>query len=108
MSEQPAQFCVFLELKRGTEEAFLAASRANQTGARKEPGNLRFDIYRSTQEPQRFLFVEAYNSEAAVAKHRETAHFIEWLKTAEPMLVEPRKRVPGQDIPPGYALISPE
>ena len=107
MSEQPAEFCVFLELKPGTEQDFIAASRANQAGARREPGNRRFDIYQSAEEPRRFLFVEAYNSEASVARHRETPHFREWLKTAEPMLVEPRKRVPGQDIPAGYALVPP-
>jgi autoinducer 2-degrading protein len=99
MSEK---FSVFLKVKPGEESAFLVASRLNQAGARQEPGNLRFEIYRSRTNPSHFLFIEAYDSEEAVNRHRETPHFLKWLETASPLLVEPRQRVPGNEIPPGY------
>ena len=99
MSEQ---FCVFLKVRSGEESAFLAASRLNQAGARQEKGNLRFDIFRSRNNPSHFLFAEAYDSEAAVNQHRETAHFLTWLETVTPLLVEPRQRVPGNDVPSEY------
>lgn len=99
MSEQ---FSVFLKVKPGHESAFLTASRLNQAGARQEPGNLRFDIYRSRNNPSHFLFIEAYDSEESVNKHRETPHFLKWLETASPLLVEPRQRLPGNDVPPDY------
>ena len=102
MSEE---FCVFLKLQPGYEAAFLMASRLNQGGARQEPGNLRFDIYRSRDNPLLFLFSEAYDSEASVNKHRETPHFLKWLETAGPMLAEPRQRVTGNEVPAGYEKI---
>ena len=86
MSEQ---FLVFLKIKPGFEEAFIAASRVNQAGAWWEPGNLKFEMYRSTENPGHFLFAEEYNSEQSVNKHRETPHFLKWLETATPMMVEP-------------------
>jgi autoinducer 2-degrading protein len=105
MSEQLTEFCVFLTVVAGNEEKFLEASRRNQAGARREPGNRKFDIYQSSENPRQFLFVEAYDSVASVTQHRETAHFTEWLKAAESMLAEPRTRVPGQDVPTGYAIV---
>jgi autoinducer 2-degrading protein len=95
-------FCVYLKVKVGLESAFLAASRVNQAAARQEPGNLRFDIFRSRTNPLHFLFAEAYDSEESVNKHRETPHFLKWLEVATPMLVESRQRVPGNDVPPDY------
>jgi autoinducer 2-degrading protein len=98
-------FCVFLKVKPEHESAFIQASRVNQANARQEPGNLRFDIFRSRTNPLHFLFAEAYDSEASVNKHRETSHFLTWLEAATPMLVEPRQRVPGNDVPPDYEKI---
>ena len=101
------QFSVFLKIYSGFESAFIEASRLNQTGARQEPGNMKFEIYRSTENPSHFLFVEEYDSAESVNKHRETPHFLKWLETATPMLVEPRQRVPGNDVPAGYELLPP-
>jgi (4S)-4-hydroxy-5-phosphonooxypentane-2,3-dione isomerase len=99
MSEK---FCVFLKVKPGEESGFLIASRMNQSDARQEPGNLRFDIFRSRNNASHFLFAEEYDSEDSVKKHRETAHFLKWLETVTPLLVEPRQRVPGSDVPAEY------
>jgi (4S)-4-hydroxy-5-phosphonooxypentane-2,3-dione isomerase len=100
-----AEFCVFLKIKPGMEEAFLAASRENQTGARQEPGNLRFDIYRSKENPSHFAFSEAYDSEESISLHRETPHYLKWIESATPMMVEPRQRVPGSEIPGSYEKV---
>jgi len=95
-------FCVFLKVKSGHESAFLIASRLNQAAAKQETGNLRFDIFRSRSNPSNFLFAETYDSVDSVNKHRETPHFLKWLETVTPLLVEPRQRVPGNDVPPDY------
>ena len=99
------QFTVYLKIKPGMEDAFLSASRANQADARQEPGNRRFDIYRSKDNASHFLFAEEYDSEESAAKHRETPHFVKWLATAEPMMVEPRQRMPGNDVPAEYESV---
>jgi len=99
MSER---FCVYLKVKPGNESDFLIASRLNQAGARQEPGNLRFDIFRSRSNTSHFLFAEEYDSEESMNKHRETRHFLKWLETVTPLLVEPRQRVSGNDVPSEY------
>jgi autoinducer 2-degrading protein len=106
-TSQLTAFCVYLKVTPGREAAFLAESRKNQAGARAEPGNLRFEIYRSQENPRNFLFAEEYISVEAVAQHRETPHFKAWLETAGPMLAEPRERVGGTVIPPGYERVDP-
>jgi autoinducer 2-degrading protein len=95
-------FCVYLKVKPGHESEFLLASRLNQAGARQEPGNRRFDIFRSRSTPSHFLFAEVYDSEEAAIEHRETPHFMKWLETVTPLLEEPRQRVPGNEVPPEY------
>lgn len=104
-TSQPTEFCVYLSVRPGQAADFLAASLVNRDGARTEPGNLRFEIYRSSLDVNAFLFVEAYDSVESVTRHRETPHFLTWLQTAGAMLSEPRKRVPGQIIPDGYVKL---
>lgn len=99
-------FSVFLKIIPGRETEFVNASKVNQRGARQEPGNLRFDIYRSRTTSSHFLFLEAYDSEESTAQHRETAHFKQWLETVTPLLEEPRERVPGNDLPAEYEEVS--
>jgi quinol monooxygenase YgiN len=42
---------------------------------RAEPGNLRWDIWRDQANPNRLVLDELYTDQAAVAAHRETPHF---------------------------------
>jgi quinol monooxygenase YgiN len=100
-----ATFCVYLKVKPGRESDFLLASRLNQAGARQEPGNRRFDIFRSRSNPAHFLFATAYDSEASAIKHRASPHFLRWLETVTDVLEEPRQRVPGNEVSPDYEYI---
>ena len=71
-------------------DEFAAATRANHEGSVREPGNLRFDVLQSADDPTRFLLYESYVNEAAALAHRETAHYLEWRTTVEGWLAEPR------------------
>jgi len=73
-------------------DAFIDATRANHEASIREPGNVRFDVLRSTEDPTRFVLYEAYVDEAAALAHKETPHYEEWRSTAEPMMAEPRER----------------
>lgn len=73
-------------------DEFIAATLANHRGSVQEPGNLRFDVLRHRDDPACFSLYEAYESEEAAARHRETAHFAEWLGTVTPWLSKERKR----------------
>ena len=58
-----------------------------------EPGNRRFDILQSGDDPALFVFYEAYESAAAAAAHKDTAHYRVWRETVADWMAEPRKGV---------------
>jgi autoinducer 2-degrading protein len=70
--------------------AFIAATADNQLNTRKEPENLRFDVLRRNDDPNRFVFYEAYLSEAGFSAHQQTAHYARWKESVAPMMAEPR------------------
>ncbi len=84
-------YCVNVFVKPGHIDAFREATRLNHEGTRKEPGNLRFDVLESADEPGRFLLYEVYTSEEAVAAHKETAHYHTWRETVAGWMAKPRE-----------------
>lgn len=70
---------------------FIAATRANHEASIREPGNVRFDVLQSTDDPTRFVLYEAYLDEEAAAAHKRTDHYLEWRSTVEPWMAEPRR-----------------
>jgi len=73
-------------------DAFVAATLANATASRREPGVARFELTQDRDDATRFVLVEAYRSDDAPAAHKETAHYTTWRDVVEPMLAEPRTR----------------
>ena len=57
----------------------------------QEPGNLRFDLLQDPEEPTKFIFYEMYETEEAVAAHKQTAHYQTWRDTVADMMAQPRK-----------------
>jgi len=102
---QLTEFLVFITVKHGQEAAFLRAAAANRAGSIKEPGNLRFEMYQSAERPQDFLFAEKYKSLDAATAHRQTPHFLEFLKVLETVQAFPRRREPGDAVPLNYKPI---
>jgi autoinducer 2-degrading protein len=71
-------------------DAFLAATEANATASRQEPGILRFDVLTDRADPTHVVLVEVYSDEAAAAAHKETAHYATWRDAVAPMMARPR------------------
>ncbi|WP_029002554.1 putative quinol monooxygenase [Azorhizobium doebereinerae] len=46
---------------------------------RAEPGNLRWDIWEDQAVPGRFVLDELYVDAAAIAVHRQTPHFLDYI-----------------------------
>jgi (4S)-4-hydroxy-5-phosphonooxypentane-2,3-dione isomerase len=84
---------VHVVVKPGREEAFLDATRTNHERSVEEPGNLRFDVLRSHNEPARFVLYEAYLDEEAARAHKETTHYAEWRDAVADLMAEPRAGV---------------
>ena len=74
-------------------DAFRAATEENAAASRKEPGVLRFDVLSDRSDPNHVVLAEIYRDEAAVAAHKETAHYATWRDTVAPMMARPRQAV---------------
>jgi autoinducer 2-degrading protein len=81
-------------------EAFRAASIENSRESRKEPGVARFDVVQSTEDPTRFVLVEAYRSADAPAAHKATAHYARWRDAVADLMAEPRTAVKYVNVAP--------
>ena len=71
-------------------EAFRAASIENARASLREPGVARFDVVQSTEDPTRFVLVEAYRTADAPAAHKATAHYARWRDAVADLMAEPR------------------
>jgi quinol monooxygenase YgiN len=74
-------------------EAFKLATIENASNSVKEPGIARFDVVQQSDDPSRFVLVEAYRDTEATAHHKATAHYHAWAEKVADMLAEPRSRV---------------
>jgi autoinducer 2-degrading protein len=81
---------VQVQVKPERVRDFIAASRRNHEGAVREPGNRRFDVLQSPEDPTRFVLYEAYISAAAAAAHKNTPHYQLWRDTVGPWMAQPR------------------
>lgn len=79
---------------------FIAATEENHRASVREPGNLRFDVLQSAQDPFRFLLYEAYAASADADAHKRTAHYLAWRETVAPWMARPRESVPYTAIAP--------
>ncbi|HNV72889.1 MAG TPA: antibiotic biosynthesis monooxygenase [Candidatus Ozemobacteraceae bacterium] len=70
---------------------FIEACRVNHEHSIHEPGNCRFDILQSADDPTKFVLYEAYESEEAAMAHKKTSHYLQWRERVADMMAEPRR-----------------
>jgi autoinducer 2-degrading protein len=85
---------VYVTVKPEHIDDFIEASRQNHEASVLEPGNRRFDVLQSAEDPARFVLYEAYESAADAASHKETAHYRTWRETVADWMAEPRRGEP--------------
>ncbi len=83
-------------------DLFIQASTENHLESVKEPGNLRFDLLRSDDNPARFVLYEAYENESYAAAHKETAHYLKWRETVAPWMAVPREGIRYTGLQPEF------
>ncbi len=66
---------VRVHVKPERVEAFRKATIENARQSVQEPGIARFDVVQQSDDPTRFVLVEAYRTPDAPAKHKETKHY---------------------------------
>lgn len=94
---------VNIHIKKDHIEGFKQATIENARNSRMEPGVARFDFLQQTDDPARFVLVEAYRDQGAVAAHKETPHYHAWLKAVDDMFAEPRTRALYSNVSPADA-----
>jgi autoinducer 2-degrading protein len=73
---------------------FITATRHNHEASIQEPGNRRFDVLQSPDDPARFLLYEVYAGPADATAHKQTPHYLTWRDTVADWMAEPRKGIP--------------
>jgi autoinducer 2-degrading protein len=81
-------------------DKFIKATIANHEHSILEPGNRRFDVLQSADDPTIFMLYEAYDSKEAAAAHKQTAHYAVWRDTVAEWMAEPRKGIAYKGIIP--------
>ena len=91
---------VHVSVKPEYIETFIEATRRNHEASVQEPGNRRFDVLQSAEDPAQFVLYEAYASAADAAAHKATAYYLAWREAVADWMAQPRRGVPYQGLYP--------
>jgi Uncharacterized conserved protein len=72
---------------------FIDATRLNHEASIQEPGNRRFDVLQSPENPGHFILYEVYASEEDATAHKQTGHYLAWRDTVAAWMAVPRHGV---------------
>lgn len=75
----PVKIVAVLTARPGKAEALEALLAGMLGPSRAEPGNLRYDLWRDQADPSRLVLDELYVDNDAIAAHRATPHFANYL-----------------------------
>ena len=78
-----------VKLKPGKSREFVEAYRWMKPQVMQDPGALVYDLHRSTEDPDEFLFYEQYENEEAFEYHLSTEHFRQLAAKIDPLMVVP-------------------
>jgi autoinducer 2-degrading protein len=94
-TEAPAMHVtlVHITVKPAHIDDFIEATRRNHEASVQEPGNRRFDVLQSPDDPAQFVLYEAYASAQDAQAHKETAHYLAWRDTVAGWMAAPRRGV---------------
>jgi len=84
---------VHVKVKPDCIDAFKEVTLANARESLKERGIARFDVVQQSDDPAKFVLVEAYRNVEATAAHKATAHYAMWRDKMESLMAEPRYSV---------------
>ena len=72
---------------------FIEAVLDNARNTRREPGNIRFDVSRAEEDPNRFLLYEVYHTKDDFAAHQQTPHYLRWKTAVADWMAQPRQGI---------------
>ena len=84
---------VQITIKPENVDKFMPKVLENAAAARKEPGNLAFDVNVDPQDRTKVMLYEVYNDEKAFEVHQATPHFKKYVAEAVPLLASRERQV---------------
>eukprot|EP00439_Symbiodinium_sp_Y106_P062982 s309_g9.t1 len=99
MSSVGLAVLVTVEIKPDRIDEFLKVMEGDAKGSRDkalDPGCLRFDLLRDRDNPNKFVFYEAYVDDGAIGTHKTTAHYKAWADFKATGAVESQTVVKGE------------
>ena len=84
---------VHVHVRADRIDDFIAATLTNHNASLLEPGNCRFDVLQSVEDPSIFILYEAYATAGAAAVHKLTAHYLKWRDRVADWMASPRQGV---------------
>ena len=91
---------VHIWVKEQFIDDFIKATVDNHENTVKEPGNIRFDLLSDENDRTKFVLYEVFESDAAIAAHKATAHYIRWRDTVSDWMAKPRQGIRHRVIRP--------
>lgn len=82
--------CVSIHVKPEFAVPFIDATFDNARHTRLEPGNLRFDVLRREDDPNRFFLYEVYKEQADFVRHQQEEHYFRWRDTVNEWMADTR------------------
>ncbi|MCA8338409.1 putative quinol monooxygenase [Burkholderia multivorans] len=79
--------------KPGAEDKLRAVLERIVEPTRNEVGALQYDLHRDLKEPARFVFIERWESEEALAAHARSAHILAYREAAADWIERSEVRV---------------
>ncbi len=84
---------VTVHVKPQFVQQFIESILDNARNTRKEPGNVRFDVLRAEDDPNRFLLYEVYRRKEDFAAHQQTEHYVRFKNGVADWMAQPRQGV---------------
>jgi autoinducer 2-degrading protein len=91
---------VHIAVKEDYLDQFIEITRYNHNNSIQEKGNIRFDFLQDREDPCKFTLYEVFESEDAIAFHKETEHYLKWRETVQDWMAEPRKGIKHKVVEP--------
>lgn len=94
---------VDIRIRPEAVETWKRATLVNVAESRKEAGVLLFELMEDRDVSGHFMLIEKYRSDEDMAAHKETPHYLDWKKKAEPLEASPRTRAFFRQLEPAKA-----
>ncbi|UOO81215.1 antibiotic biosynthesis monooxygenase [Uruburuella testudinis] len=70
-------------VKAGHRQELLEKFQQLVSASRREAGNISYDLHQDINQPDRLVFIENWQSQAAIDEHNASAHFQAFVNAIE-------------------------